>query len=185
MHRGRSLDVVVSADIEHAHWAQIVQPERFAAANVAVELIDVFCEPDLAMPEVYELLTGALGAIGASEEPLALLPRFSLRLLGALGLAPPLHECVRCGAVLERSAWLDQEQSGFAGPECAQAWRDPLAFDEEDLTNIRALAAPRGGTVRPAVRATARVARAIETLVNDHLGRRPKSGAHALLMRGS
>src|SRR5579864_898288 len=74
MHRGRNMDVVVSADIERAHWRDIVQPERFAAANLAVEVLDAFCEPDLAMPDVYALLTGVLRAIATSSEPLALLP---------------------------------------------------------------------------------------------------------------
>lgn len=183
MHRGRNLDVVVSADIEQAHWQHLVAPpERFAAANIVIELIDGFCEPDLPLPEIYELLTGALGAIGRSDDPLALLPRFSLRLLDALGLAPPFDSCIRCGASLEgKSAWLDREQNGFAGEECAVAWRDPLVLSVEDMQNVRGLGAARRGSVRPEHRATRTAAQAVETLVNDHLGRRPKAGTHALL----
>ena len=89
MHRGRNLDVVVSADIENAYWQNLVAPEKYAAANLIVELVDTFCEPDLPMPEIYALLTGALRAIGRSDDAVALVPRFSLLLLGALGLAPP------------------------------------------------------------------------------------------------
>jgi len=179
MHRGRNLDVVVSADIENAYWQNLVAPERYAAANVIIELVDAFCEPDLAMPEIYALLTGALRAIGRTEESLGLVPRFSLLLLGALGLAPPLDTCVLCGASLEgKNAWLDSEQGGFAGEECRPSWRDPLALSESDMENLRALAAPRG-TASAALYATPAVARAIEALVNHHLGRRPKAGAHA------
>ncbi len=98
MHRGRSLDVVVSAEIENAYWQNLMAPERYAAANLIIELVDAFCEPDLAMPDIYALLSGALRAIGRSDESLGLVPRFSLLLLGALGLAPPLDECVLCGA---------------------------------------------------------------------------------------
>ena len=181
MHRGRNLDVVVSADIEKAHWQHVMQPERFAAANVVTELIDGFCEPDLPLPDIYELLTRALGAIGRSADPLGLLPRFSLRLLDALGLAPPLDTCIRCGASLEhKSAWLDREQAGFAGEECAVAWRDPLVLGSEEMDNVRAIGAPRGSAAAGHI-ATRNVAQAIETLVNDHLGRRPKAGTHALL----
>ena len=50
MHRGRNLDVVVSAEIENAYWQNLVEPERYAAANLIVELVDTFCEPDLALP---------------------------------------------------------------------------------------------------------------------------------------
>lgn len=181
MHRGRNLDVVVSAEIQQAHWQNLVEPERFAAANLVVELIDAFCEPDLPLPDVYALLSAALRALGQSDDPLAMVPRFSLRLLDALGLAPPVDACIRCGASFEgKTAWLDLEQGGFAGEECRVTWREVLSLDENDVINLRSVAAPAGGDVRAAMRATRRVAQAIESLVNYHLGRRPKAGLHAL-----
>lgn len=181
MHRGRNLDVVVSAEIECAHWQALVEPERFAVAHLAVELVDAFCEPDLPLPDIYALLAAALGAIGNSAEPLSLLPRFSLRLLHALGLAPPVDRCVRCGAEFgAATAWLDPEQGGFAGEECRVSYREVLTLEADDVANLAAIAAAPGGSVRPAMRATRRVAQAVETLVNHHLGRRPKAGLHAL-----
>ena len=180
MHRGRTLDVVVSADIESANWQHLVRPDRFSAASMVMELIDGFCEPDLPMPQIYALLTGALRAIGKSEAPLALLPRFSLRLLDALGLAPPLETCIQCGAPLAQGdAWLDVEQGGFAGAECRVSWRQAIALGPADMENLRALAAGPGGSVRPTMHATKTVAQAIESLVNHHLGRRLKAGLHA------
>lgn len=186
MHRGRNLDVVVSADILTAHWQYLVQPERFAAASIVVEIIDAFCEPDLEQPEIYALLTSALGAIGRSEEPLTLLARFSMRLLDALGLAPPLQTCVHCGVDLRGAAWLDAEHGGFGCAGCRVTWREVLTLEEPDMQNIRAVAAAPGGPVTPSLRATRRVAQAVEALVNHHLGRRPKAGAHALeFVRGT
>lgn len=178
MHRGRNLDVVVSADIEDAHWQRLVAPERYAAANLVVELVDAFCEPDLAMPDIYRLLSGVLRAIGRADDPLGVIPRFSLLLLEALGLAPPVDSCIICGARLEgKGAWLDEQQGGFAGEECRQSWRDAAYLSEGDMQNIRAMASPRGSGA--ALRATPAAARAVETLVNHHLGRRPRAGAHA------
>lgn len=186
MHRGRNLDVVVSADIEQAHWQYLVQPERFAAANMIVEMVDAFCEPDLAQPDVYALLTAALRAIGQSGDPLALLPRFSMRLLDALGLAPPVDVCIHCGKALEGAAWVDAEQGGFGCRACRVTWREVLSLDVDDVNNLQAIAAAPGGAVAPAMRATRRVAQAIESLVNHHLGRRPKAGVHALeFVRGA
>lgn len=179
MHRGRNLDVIVSAEIENAHWTRIVRPGRFAAANVVVELVDSFCEPGLALPDVYALLTGALAAIGRSDDPMTLIARFSLRLLAALGLAAPLETCVLCGRPLGESAWLDAEQHGFGCAACSVKWRDVLTLDAADLRNLRGLAAPRGGEGKATVRATVRAAQAIEALVAHHLGRRLKAGAHA------
>lgn len=187
MHRGRNLDVVVSAEIQEAHWQNLVAPERFAAANLIVELIDAFCEPDLPLPDVYALLSAALRALGQSDDPLAMVPRFSLRLLDALGLAPPVDSCIRCGASFEgKTAWLDLEQGGFAGEECRVSWREVLSLDESDVVNLRSVGAPVRGDVRAAMRASRRVTQAIESLVNHHLGRRPKAGLHALeFVRGS
>ncbi|HEV3152588.1 MAG TPA: DNA repair protein RecO [Candidatus Baltobacteraceae bacterium] len=181
MHRGRNLDVIVTADLEVAHWQHLVRPDRFAAASIVLELIDGFCEPDLPLPDVYRLLTGVLSAIGRSESPLSLLPRFSLRLLDLLGLAPPLETCIRCGAsIAGKTVWLDPEQGGFAGEECRVSWREVLTLDPRAMDNVRALAATVGGATKPSVVASRTVAQAIESLVNHHLGRRPKAGLHAL-----
>jgi recombinational DNA repair protein (RecF pathway) len=151
------------------------------------ELVDAFCEPDLEQPEIYALLAAALGAIGQTNDPLSLLPRFSMRLLDALGLAPPVDTCVHCGTSFSnRSAWVDAEQGGFACESCRVTWREAVPLDEEDVRNLQAIAAAPGGAVAPAVRATRRVAQAIEALVNHHLGRRPKAGGHALeFVRGA
>lgn len=183
MHRGRSLDVIVSAEVVEARWAALVEPERFAVASLLVELTIGFCEPDLALPEVYELLNGALGALARSREPEALLPRFGLRLLDALGLAPPVDRCVRCTATLTARAYLDGEAGGLIDEACREAWRDLPELDAEDLANVRALAAPRqrAGAV---LYARPRVARGVEELVAHQLGRRPKSSAMLTGMHG-
>lgn len=179
MHRGRNLDVITAAEIERANWSQLVEPERFAAANIVIELVDSFCELDLALDDVYELLRNVLAAIAVAEDPLGLLPRFSLRLLDALGLAPPGDACVRCGKTLAADrAWLDEELGGLVGDECHVSWRHSRELAGADLENFRAVGAPRGGGVPAAARATEPVAKAVEMLVNHHLGRRPKAGLH-------
>jgi DNA repair protein RecO (recombination protein O) len=179
MHRGRSLDVIVSAEIVRAAWARLVEPERFAVAAVVAELVDAFCEPDLALPDVYALLTGAIAAIAVSPAPRALLPRFSLRLLDMLGLAPPLAECIRCGATLPPGpVWLDAEAGGFADAACRERWRDLPELDGHDLENLRALALPKGSGSAAALVARPRAAAAVDELVAHHLGKRPKALAH-------
>ena len=119
MHRGRSLDVIVSAHILHSSWSKLVEPERFAVASLVAELIDAFCEPDLSLPDVYELLTAMIAAIARSRSPRDLLPRFSLRLLDVLGLAPPPDACVRCARPLAPNAsWLDAQAGGLIDEAC-------------------------------------------------------------------
>ncbi|MEO6835993.1 MAG: DNA repair protein RecO [Candidatus Tumulicola sp.] len=178
MHRGRSLDVIVSAEILHAPWSKLVEPERYAVASLVAELMDAFCEPDLALPDAYELLTGMIEAVERSAQPRELLPRFSLRLLGVLGLAPPSDTCVRCGLPLgSGAAWLDAPAGGLIDQACRERWRDLPEFDPRDRENFRALGAAKRGAA-PALRATPRVALGVEDLLAHHLGRRPKAGAH-------
>jgi recombinational DNA repair protein (RecF pathway) len=179
MHRGRSLDVIVSAEIVRAPWPALVQPERYAVVSLVAETIDAFCEPELALPDVYELLAGAIAAVATVPSPRELLPRFSLRLLEMLGLAPPFDRCVRCEAPLPDGAvWLDAEAGGVIDPACRERWRDLPELAPRDLENLRALALPKGGGHKVAVHATPPAARAVEDLIAHHLGRRPKATAY-------
>lgn len=178
MHRGRSLDVIVSAAILHAPWPSVVQPERYAVFSLVAETIDAFCEPDLALPEVYDLLGGVIGAIATATAPSSLLARFSLRLLELLGLAPPLDRCVSCGNALSAGPiWLDAQAGGFIDAACRARWRDLPELDAADLDNLRRLASAKGSKTAT-VQATPAAAKAVEELIAHHLGRRPKSVAH-------
>jgi DNA repair protein RecO (recombination protein O) len=184
MHRGRSLDVIVSAETLRAPWPSLVDPERFAVVSLVIETIDGFCEPDLPIPEVYELLAGAIAAVAGAAEPRELLPRFALRLLEMLGLAPPLDRCVRCGAGLPPGAvWLDAEAGGFIDERCRERWRDLTELKEADLENLRALALPKGSGPGVRLRATPPGARAVEELIAHHLGRRPKAVSYVESLR--
>lgn len=175
MHHGRSLDVIVTADILSASWEALVIPERFAAASVAVELIDAFCEPDLALPDVFALLKGGLAAIATAPDPQSVLPRFQMRLLSVLGLEPPAQHCIRCGRPFSGAhAWVDPDAGGFICDLCRERWRDLAELDAEDLENVRALSAARGSGA--ALNARANVRRAVDVLITHHLGRKPKAG---------
>lgn len=175
MHRGRSLDVIVHADIVASPWQSLVQPQRFAIAQLAAELIDAFCEPELALPDVFVLLSGMFAAIAGSAEPASLVPRFSLRLLSALGIEPPVDACVRCGKPFDDAiAWTDGEAGGFVCSHCRERWRDAIELDRDDLRNLAELARPRG-TRGAVLRARPHVAEALDAIVVHHLGRRPKA----------
>ncbi len=176
LHRGRSLDVITSAVTVRSHWRGLVEPGALAAASLIAETVDMFCEPELPLDDIYALLAGASSAIAASSAPALLVPRFQLRLLHALGLAPPDDSCIRCGnAFDDLGAWVDVDAGGLGCERCYGARGDAHALTSADVENFRALGAPRsGGAV---LFATPKVARAVDDLVTSHLGRRPKSRA--------
>jgi DNA repair protein RecO (recombination protein O) len=176
MHRGRNLDVISGAEIERAFWTTIVDPAAFGTAHALIELVDAFCELDFAMPEVYALLRGALGALVDCADPAALVPRFSSRLLVMLGIGPECDACVRCATPLDdRAAWADLEAGGLSCESCRPHRADSLSLEPADVWNFRGLAAERGSAVRPVLAATPAAARAVEAFVTWHLGRRMKS----------
>jgi DNA repair protein RecO (recombination protein O) len=179
LHRGRSLDVITSADVLSARWDALARPAAYGAAQLIAELVDAFCELDLPSREIYALLDGALRAAGRSEEPASVVPRFQLRLLGELGLAPP-DGCVRCDRPLgAERAWADLDAGGLACETCRPYGSDRYPLDVEDVACFRALAVPRLtpglSALRPVLAATPAAARAIDALIAHHLGKRPKS----------
>lgn len=176
LHKGRSLDVITEARTIKSYWTGLARPDALATASLFAETVDLFCEPDLALPEIYALLRGAIAAVAASGAPAALVPRFQLRLLHALGLAPADDVCVRCGDGFDRhGAWLDLEAGGLGCERCYGARGDAHALDADDVANFRALGAERG--TGAALRATLQVARAADDIVTWHLGKRPKARA--------
>jgi DNA repair protein RecO (recombination protein O) len=182
LHRGRSLDIITEARTITSYWNGLVRPDALATASLFAETVDMFCEPDLAQPEIYALLAGAIGAVAASASPAGLVPRFQLRLLHALGLAPADDACVRCGLGFDSStgsgetvAHLDLEAGGLGCARCYGARGDAHALDANDVANFRALGAERGSGA--ALLATLQVARAADDIVTWHLGRRPKARA--------
>jgi DNA repair protein RecO (recombination protein O) len=176
LHRGRSLDVITEARTVRSYWTGLARPDALATASLFAETVDLFCEPDLALPEIYALLAGAIGAVAASDAPAGLVPRFQLRLLHALGLAPADDACVRCGNGFdEHGAWLDLEAGGLGCERCYGARGDAHSMDAADVANFRALSAERGAGA--ALIATMQVARAADDIVTWHLGKRPKARA--------
>ena len=176
LHKGRSLDVITEVRTITSHWTALARPDALATASLFAETVDLFCEPELPLPEIYALLVGAVAAVAASDAPATLVPRFQLRLLHALGLAPADDACVRCGEDFNRhGAWLDLDAGGLGCERCYGARGDAHALDADDVENFRALGAERGAGA--ALFATQQVARAVDDLVTWHLGRRPKARA--------
>ena len=191
LHKGRSLDVITEARTIKSYWSGLVRPEALATASLFAETVDMFCEPDLALPEIYALLAGAVGAVAASASPAELVPRFQLRLLHALGLAPADDACVRCGAAFDDHpstsspagdttsgqaiAWLDLEAGGLGCERCygARGTRArPRCRRRGELPRAR-----RRARFGASLLATQRAAWAADEIITWQLGRRPKARA--------
>ena len=202
LHAGRSLHVITSARLLGTAWERVVEPELFSLASYIAEVIDGLCEPDLAVPELFDLLT-EFQAVTAQPLPEnangqrsldALRVVMELRILSALGFAPELDACSRCGTPLGRrpfaggKAALSPEAGGLVCRNCL----DLGSGDEGDsrrsflvvkLTGgeFEALRAARDASLAQALLTPALGApsRATQAFVQHHLGRASKALAVA------
>jgi DNA repair protein RecO (recombination protein O) len=195
IHAGRSLDVITGAQIVRGAWERLVDPDAYAMSSYAAEMIDGLCEPDLAVPEVFELLeelqqtlvdldAGSLRAASAS-----LRPAFDVRLLAALGFALELDGCARCGAALGRRpfaggrAMLSPEAGGLVCRACLDAGGADHDDVRRDLEVVRIsarefelLRRARSSSLSECARVgeIGALAAATSAFVQHHLGRRSR-----------
>ena len=215
LHIGRSLDVITGARLVGAAWSGVVEPDAYALASYAAESIDGLCEPDLPVPELFDLLV-EFQAVLAQRPPSreaqmaaaaartrasaldAMRAVMDLRMLDALGFAPELDACVRCGSALGHRpfaggrAALSPEAGGLVCRRCleagsADAGEMRRAFDLVRLTSAQfeLLRRARELSLDEAAQMPelASVAHATQAFVQHHLGRASKSLAAAGVRR--
>jgi len=126
LHAGRSLDIVTGATSVGGAWERIVDPDVFAFTSYLATAIDDLSEPGMAIPELFDVLCETHDALAAGVTPGALAAAVDLQILAALGLAPELSACARCGDQLGRRplaggrATLSPFAGGLICRRCAQ-----------------------------------------------------------------
>ncbi len=189
LHTGRSLEVITSAQTVSNIWEQLVDPDAYAAASYVAENIDSLSEPDLAVPELYDALCEFQSALAARVDRDGLLAAMDLRLLGALGFAPELDSCARCGAALGRRplqggrAHLSPQSGGLLCTACLRALRaDPHAAQQSGMFSLSAEEFERLRGLRDipfaeivAFKGNARLHKATQAFVEYQTGRRSRA----------
>lgn len=203
LHAGRSLHVITSARLVSSAWERVVEPEVFSLASYLAEVIDGLCEPDLAVPELFDLLAEFQDATAPQRTRAgvrtqrsldALRVAAELRILGALGLAPELEACVRCGSALgDRPfaggrAALAPEAGGLVCRRCLERGssdegdsRRPFVVVKLTSAEFQALRAARDVSLADALERPELGApgRATKAFIEHHLGRASRALATA------
>lgn len=95
--KGRDLDVITQAETANAYRPLREDLLRGAYAAYAVELLDKFTPDHEDNPDLYGLLSDALGWLSTTTN-LALTARYyELHLLSMAGFQPQLYRCAACG----------------------------------------------------------------------------------------
>lgn len=125
---GRDLDIVTQAEMVEAYAALRGDLLRATYASYAVELLDRFTVDDDPHPDIYELLSAALGWLATLPADELLLPAryFELRLLSLTGFQPRLFNCLHCGeSIQEQDQAFSADLGGLLCPNCQAT--DPRA----------------------------------------------------------
>lgn len=189
---GKSLDIVTQCEIRDSFPTLRNDLERLARATYLCELLDRMTQErdPLQSTELHDLTLAALSLLQRANGYLdGIVHAYELRLLAALGYAPILDRCVRCGEPLER------RPIGFSpslgGTLCAaDRYRaeDSLALSSEAVALLPMLqnAEPESLlTLQPSPKAAAEVARSLRWYVRFRAERDLKSADFLDQLRAS
>ena len=177
--RGANLDVVTQADTRNPFRAVREDLTKTSTAYLIAELADALTEEAIEQPELFDLLTATLRALGATDDPRLVAAHYQLRLLDVAGFRPVLMQCVTCQAELApgRNAF-----SAFLGgalcPRCGPGEPSARPIDTDVLKVLRNLQrAGLPGTVQFRVPEVVmrEVERTLRDLVERHTERRLRS----------
>jgi DNA repair protein RecO (recombination protein O) len=167
--RGRNLDLVTQAELVEPYRPLREDLVRVTYASHAVELLDRFTAENDAHPELYYLLSEALGWLAETRDLLLTTRYYELRLLSLVGFQPQLFQCVGCGTVVEpRDQFFSTELGGVLCPNCLQAdpQRHPISLGA--LKMLRYLQTRPYSAVR-ALRVRRSLHDELETVLHNYL----------------
>lgn len=174
--KGANLDVVTQAETRNPFRALREDLTRTSTAYLIAELMDALTEEASEQPELYDLLTATLRALGTCEDPRLLALHYQLRLLDVAGYRPVLMRCVACDSELApgRNAF-----SAFVGgalcPRCGPEEPSARPIDTDVLKvlrNLQRAGLPGSVTFRVPEPTMREVERTLRELIERHTERR-------------
>ncbi|UCH33631.1 MAG: DNA repair protein RecO [Armatimonadota bacterium] len=178
---GANLDIVTQCQVREPFYGLREDLTRLSYASYFADLVDSFVEEQDGSQQLFDLLYAALAQAEHSDQ-LELLARvFELRLLNALGYAPELGACIRCGEELGDD-WVGFSPAlgGAICRRCAEAEQNWRRLSAGALRTARICVNAWPGLL-PRVRLTrvvaAELAVALRSYVDYYLGRRMRSAS--------
>jgi DNA repair protein RecO (recombination protein O) len=133
-----------------------------ACASYLCELVDMTTEVEHPVPQLFEALREAL--TGLERQPQIVVRRFELTLFEALGQAPRLTKCAKCGQRLAGEVFFAARAGGAFCAECARSVSAKFSVDAASLRALRQLCRgeePEGGQDESQLRQWERISAAL------------------------
>jgi DNA repair protein RecO (recombination protein O) len=137
----RDLQLVSQADTLTAWGSDLVELERLAHAQAAVELIDRLVWGEEPHEELFDLLACAIEAV-VSAPPQALPAvtlAFELQVASLLGYRPRLDSCARCGGRLSLRRLFSPARGGMLCDACAPNEAGTIILSADALAGLSLL----------------------------------------------
>lgn len=145
---GKGLHNINQADIINSGQPLREDLEKMAYASYAAELLDSLTPEEDPSDRIFSLLAGTLSLGEKGRFDLAI-RAFEVRLMGELGYAPELYQCLQCRADLQNKVFFS-EQGGTVCPNCVSGfpvvkpltngtWELMKRLQEWDLSRISIL----------------------------------------------
>jgi len=142
IHKGRSLDILVQAELIDPYLGLRDDLRRAAYANYAAELLDRFtADEDVSQAELFALLDQSLRRIADAADPRLAARFYELHLLDLAGFRPELMECVvQREALRPQNHFFSNDEGGVVSQSAAAHIGSPLApLDFDTLKLLRHL----------------------------------------------
>ena len=177
--KGANLDVVTQAETRNAFRPVREDLTRTSTAYLIAELADALTEEAMEQPELFDLLTATLRALGTTDDPRLVAAHYQLRLLDVAGFRPVLMQCVSCHADLAPgrnafSAYL----GGALCPRCGPGEPSARPIDTDVLKvlrNLQRAGLPGSAHFRVPEMVMREVERILRDLIERHTERRLRS----------
>jgi DNA repair protein RecO (recombination protein O) len=167
------LDTVNQVEIIDTNRAVREDLDRMATAMTMLEVVDQVAQERHANPRLYEMLVGALAALGARDSPMVA-PAFFLKVLVLEGSAPLLDSCASCGETdpVQLVAF-DLAEGGVLCRRCRRG--RPVSAEALALLRRTLDGGLAGVLAEPRAKATDEAAALATEAVETHLDRRLRS----------
>jgi len=138
--QGQNLDVLTQGEVQDAFANLRKDLERIGYACYFLELLDAGVEERQPLPELWDLLVGALSTLETATTPDVLARMFELHLMRIIGYEPTLHQCVLDGAPVEAgAAAFHPLRGGALCRRCAHGAPGSVAISAATLAALRGL----------------------------------------------
>ncbi|MFC1479836.1 DNA repair protein RecO [Candidatus Omnitrophota bacterium] len=121
-----SMDLITQCEMLDYFLPARKDIERLTYANYFIELVNIVTTDYNANDELYQTLLKSLRMLEGTSSAKRVGRIFELKLLGAMGLSPQMHECVECGSDIGQRGRFSVLGGGMLCERCVHRDKEAL-----------------------------------------------------------